>query len=214
MNVSKLKFTFQKSHGFSLIELIVVMGLMFFLTGTFILTLRRSGNVNQLKAAAQELQSEIRGAKNSAMSGELTGTEVNKAFSVELIPSASTYNLRRYPYPEDVVGGGNIGVIIRPIELPNGITIDSVSRNGSPKGKQLIIFNTPFGKGFISDSDTTWTQQSDGSFAPFLANTCTTATITLRNTNNFKIDVIFNCNSGTGVECQSSSVDIGSIQTP
>lgn len=217
MNLNKFRqismnFKGQRPFGFTLLELMIVMGLIFFLTGTFVLTLRRSGNTNQLRDAAQELQSDLRGIKNDVMSGKSTSGVTYKAFSVKLdrVNFPNYYETISYLYPETDADGD----VEDTIDLPSGVRIETIKViEPGPieinKDKIVVIYNNPFGKVFITDSEPQWKPQlPDGSYEPTDAVTqnCITATITLKNTNNFTIDIT--------VDCESGSVDVGNVQAP
>ncbi len=220
MNLNKFRqisinFKDQRSFGFTLLEIIITVGLIFFLTGAFVLTLRRSAGTAQLKDAAQQLQSEIRGAKNDAMSGKVdpgTGT-VPKAKAIRLNATADNYDLRNYTDP---FGSPN-GIQERIINLPSGVTIERVNFNSTDTAWLHVIFNSPSGTAYIVPYDTlgnplyenivTWntTDPNDikPSDPPYVSGD---AVIALKNDNNFRIEIT--------VDYESGSVDVGNVQAP
>ncbi len=217
MNLNKsrqisINFKGQRSLGFTLLEIVIVMGLIFFLTGAFVLTLRRSGNTNQLRDAAQELQSEIRGAKNDAMSGKVypAWAAVPKAVGVWFYNNSAYNNqywILRWNGNED----GTTPPASEIKYLPSGITLRGYDGT-TTEAERHIIYSVPTGNAFITSLDprfnkaACWNQQPEGVTIPsgcpyrIYCNpptyTATNIVITLQNTNGFRIDITVDCNSG------------------
>jgi len=139
----KLRF---KEAGFTLVEMTVVMAIIavIMLLGAF--GMQSARKQVGLKAAAKELQSNIRLSANNAISvapNRNDGSKMPKSWGIEIPCSSSTasYNLVDFHTPT-IASPIVMTKSFRTVQLQNGVTIDTRDICGSDN--LYLTFNTPF----------------------------------------------------------------------
>lgn len=143
----KVNMTRKQEHGFTLVEMMVVMSIISMLTLLMAAALISAGKQTRLQDAAKTLQSNIRKAANNAItvSPDLNNPDTpSKAWAIELTDGASSYKLVNFS------GDGNSSDIIA---IPNrsespantfsagsGIYFDILT------SELDLVFSSPFAK--------------------------------------------------------------------
>jgi prepilin-type N-terminal cleavage/methylation domain-containing protein len=106
-------------RGFTLIEVVVSIGIILVVVGTVIANYNGFNNTQTLKQAALTLKNDLRFAQNKALSGEKPTSNCTTLSGYRVTFSGANYSIQAFCTPEGLAGAEST------ISLPNGISFTS-----------------------------------------------------------------------------------------
>jgi len=154
----------RKSRGFTLLELLIVMGIIALLAGTSLTSLTKSRTQNALKIGAQEVTLALRSAESSALSvkevaGQYPGygVYVPHALQNEYWIFADIDEDKKYTPANDIIIGGKKmlppGATIRRLLIEDQVVEQWVfDRKISDNDSLAVVYNRPTPKVYFSEA--------------------------------------------------------------
>lgn len=149
----------KNSHGFSLVEVLVVIAFIGIMTGVLFVSLSGKRTETSLKSAAREVAAAVRTAQNSALTGVKTGVPDGRSlcrYDIERT-SASTYEIFvRYSQNNgSCPGNNNDRSSLGRFSLKNGVSFSG--------GNWSVLFDVP--RGNVSATASIGLTKSGSSFS-------------------------------------------------
>lgn len=140
-----------KTHpGFTLIELLVVAGMTVILATVVTLSFQGLRSSQEINAARADFISKLRGIQGNILGGKIVAgiTQAADAYVITLNTGSDNYQID-YEVNCEVACVSTLLETVRYSQFGSGVTLDSMTVNGSPDASVVIRISAPYGAIFV-----------------------------------------------------------------